>query len=343
MSGASLRWPLKPYQLSDDIEAFVHVVTFCCLRFHWHCSTAIPLCNHANNGTVPDEEELYDINGANTELGSHVATYYDACSPGHLNGIGIDTGGRQKTELARAGTFAWEFLLGSTSQPLIKLVEELSNLLQMHYGGLDFVEMYNEYSGCRRIARIPRPRTETNLHHLPALDGPDGVMRQAGECTDPTADVPTPACRNKLLDSHSRIMAIFEEAIDAFRVPDASFKDKTPDQFLGLREFRGAAPKDPSGSRPITTTCTTSSQDTIETISGHSHQDIESAPAHTTGKRRRSNTQDDAITIHTQLSKRSRMSGKQSIEDLSQISEDVSSVGSPDETEGEPEEESEEI
>ena len=250
MSGASLRWPLKPYQLSDDIEAFIHVVTFCSLRFHWHSKTAIPLCDHNDDGTVPDEKELYGINGGNMELGSYMATYYDACDPGHLNGIGIDTGGEWKTELAKSGTFAWGFLEGLAPQPLIFLVADLCELLQAHYGKLDFVELHNKYSGRRRIARIPRPRTETNLHHLPALDGPDGVMRQARECTDPTTDVPTPACKNNALDCHSRIKVIFEEAIDTFKLPDASFKDKTPDQFLGLRAFRGAVPGGPSVFRP---------------------------------------------------------------------------------------------
>ena len=73
-------------------------------------------------------------------------------------------------------------------------------------------------------------------------------------------------------------------------------------------------------------------------------QCTESAPAHTTDKRQKSNTQDDAITIHVQLSKRLWMGGKQSVEELSLTSKNtVNSVGATDETESEPEEEPEEI
>ena len=310
MSGASLRWPLKPYQLSDDIEAFVHVITFFCLRYHWHDMSSPDLrmlYTNIHDGSLPSERQLIGINGENKDLGSYVAIYYDARSGKGFNGIDIDTGGKKKTAYAKSGTFNWDFWEGLTCGPLIKLVKELSTLLQAQYKELNLLAMDAEFSGRKEFASRP---CIANPHAgaLPVPeDGPSGVIQRELEGTAPTTDVSVSACKNGALDFHSRIKEIFEEAIDAFKVPEADFKDKTPDQFLGLREFYDAAPRGPSGSRPITATHTASSLPAIETISEDTHQDTQqdtqSPPVQTRPKRKSPNT-----PVNPRRSKQSRTS-----------------------------------
>ncbi|KAI0693118.1 hypothetical protein BC835DRAFT_1092027 [Cytidiella melzeri] len=40
MSATSLKYPFKPSKLADDLEGFIHVITYCGLQCHCHSMTA---------------------------------------------------------------------------------------------------------------------------------------------------------------------------------------------------------------------------------------------------------------------------------------------------------------
>ena len=66
MSALSLRYPYKPNTLADDLESFIHVVTYLGLRFHRHSNTD-PRTIWACNG-APFSEDLVKQNAANETL-----------------------------------------------------------------------------------------------------------------------------------------------------------------------------------------------------------------------------------------------------------------------------------
>ncbi|KAI0086349.1 hypothetical protein BDY19DRAFT_995954 [Irpex rosettiformis] len=71
MSAVSLLYPGKPLELSDDLEAFIHAITFCCLRFHWH-----DFSDTSIEGAASDQQ-LKSINSENLKLRSYVSNYYN--------------------------------------------------------------------------------------------------------------------------------------------------------------------------------------------------------------------------------------------------------------------------
>lgn len=113
MSGVSLKYPLKPYQLYDDLEAFIHVVTFCCLRFQWHSLTPLPLNDFRDPSKVLSDDQLVFFNSHNSTLGKYVARYYDECD--RLAGDSIDRGGEKKVDSALSGELGWTFTVASES------------------------------------------------------------------------------------------------------------------------------------------------------------------------------------------------------------------------------------
>ena len=75
MSGVSLKYPLKPYRLSDDLEAFIHVTTFSCLRFHWHDMSHLPLQESYKPGEKLSDAELRNFNNDNNNYNNRTVPH----------------------------------------------------------------------------------------------------------------------------------------------------------------------------------------------------------------------------------------------------------------------------
>ncbi|KAJ3558956.1 hypothetical protein NM688_g624 [Phlebia brevispora] len=131
LSALLLKYPLKPNQLSDDLESFVHVVAWLALRFHEHEYTP----EYASNL----ESDVITANEDNDELRDFKAYYFDwrGKKQGH------DIGGRHKMGQINSGRLDVQFT--NTRSPLAKLIKRLFLLLQQHYQAVNFaaLEVYN--------------------------------------------------------------------------------------------------------------------------------------------------------------------------------------------------------
>ena len=242
MSGVSLRYPLKPYRLSDDLEAFFHVITFNSLRFHLHTSTHKRLRQLIKDGKVVEDAVLRDLNGKNKSLSKYVSVYYDDYEAGSLDGSGVDSGGEFKTGYAKSGHLMWNFI--NPSEPLEALVQDLCMMLKTHYETIDFDALEEHYTPSGGGIIMTLSTIEEDISRAS-----NGNVEEGGALsTDPFTSNPNPG---NDLNSHVRIMSIFKSAITGFRNVRAQgleLKDKTPDQFLELREWHDNPPKGPSGS-----------------------------------------------------------------------------------------------
>ena len=173
MSGVSLQYPLKPYRLSDDLEAFIHVITFCFLRFHLHNKTEICLYKIHKTGKVPEDAELRKINRYNTLLSRYVANYYDEYNPGHpYSRSTLDWGGTYKTDFARSGHLFWN--LTDVSGPLASLVRGLRMLLQAHYETIDFDVLEERYTSPGEGINTTRSTIKEDISRTPNGNAEEG-------------------------------------------------------------------------------------------------------------------------------------------------------------------------
>ncbi len=219
MSAASLQLPLKPHTLADDLESFIHVITFCSLRFHVHTMTLRDI-----SASSPDSDEvLYSANSANQPLSNYVHQHYDT----HIKDpqSGYTVGGEHKMLYARQGELNWDFAVGLVSPALVNLVKRLYDLLQKHYKQLDIKLLKAEYSG---IPQDPRFLPTSP----PASDR--GLFDFFKSLTSDE--------EGEDLNSHARILALFEMAVGEL-AGWADPNEKTKDQFYGLLEFAFVPPQ----------------------------------------------------------------------------------------------------
>ncbi|KAI0690793.1 hypothetical protein BC835DRAFT_160717 [Cytidiella melzeri] len=247
MSATSLKYPFKPNELADDLEGFIHVITYCGLQFHCHNMTM------EAPGPLSDAD-LCKFNKQNSRLRRYVAAHYD--ESWHC-GKGIYAGGRQKMLCAKMGSPDFTFNNQQVSAFLIKLVNELYQLLKTHYSAMNFEEM-GRFSGSKRssgtVAPLAPVQTASSAlrfskyRKLPSLK-PGQVPR---ETNTRTTAVSTPVAPRLTLSTHKEIKEAFADAVrnildlDEERI---SFQcDKTQDQFFGLGGLMTAHRKGPSGS-----------------------------------------------------------------------------------------------
>lgn len=107
MSAMFLRYPgKKPYELSDDLESFVHILNWFCLRYHPH--------------------------NCLTDLQTHVEYVYHGMEIDSKQHIVI--GGHQKLRFLKSGQLFVEL---SDASPLKTLVEDLARICREHYAKID--------------------------------------------------------------------------------------------------------------------------------------------------------------------------------------------------------------
>ena len=330
MSGVSLKYPLKPYQLYDDLEAFIHVVTFCCLRFQWHSLTPLPLNDFRgpSTGRVLTDAQLVSFNSQNSALGEYVALYYDKCY--RLAGDSIDRGGQRKVDSALSGKLDWKFTFAS--KPLQLLVKRLCQLLQSHYTQLD-LEAMETYSAINvsdtNTAPLPTEsdRASYDIEALFPSDLSDADIQ--GRDAE-VAEAPNRRSQNgKTLNTHSAIASMFASALSQVYHTSNFPMDKAPDQFRELREYYGNAPRGPS----CTPRTTTASQPLASTATPD--QGAELIPLQADRKRKSNANHASGVR---RSKKQSRTDGQRSIQ--TQVQPEVVGHGAGDDAD-EPESEEE--
>ncbi len=135
MSAVSLKYPLKPNDLADDLESFIYVITYCSLRFHRHNWTLL-------RPDTPDAK-LVQINATNADLRDHVNEYFHRSV---VTNRGLLRGGNDKMLCATAGKLDWNFISGYVSTALENLVARLYDILKEHYKRID-ANALKKYSG----------------------------------------------------------------------------------------------------------------------------------------------------------------------------------------------------
>ena len=329
MSGVSLKYPLKPYQLYDDLEAFIHVLTFSCLRFQWHSLTPHPLNDFRGSSKVVSDDQLVSFNSQNSSLGKYVAQYYDECD--RLVGDSIDRGGKYKVNSALSGYLYWN--LTSASDPLKLLIKRLCQLLQSHYTQLD-LEAMKAYSGIKvpdNTTPLPPARKLRHVSYdLEAL-GPLGLLGADIQVRSAqVTEVPNRRPQNgETLNTHSAIVSIFASALLQVSRISAFPMDKAPDQFRELREYYGNAPRGPS----CTPRTTTASQPLASTATPD--QGAELIPLQADRKRKSNANHASGVR---RSKKQSRTDGQRSIQ--TQVQPEVVGHGAGDDAD-EPESEEE--
>ena len=228
MSALSLKYPFKPNDLADDLESFIHVITYCSLRFHWHDKTSGSL----NSGVLP--ERLFHINSSNVPLAQHVYNLYEE-STRHGD---VYTGGWFK--YLTNSSVSPDFVLSrNVSAELLTLVKRLYELLAAQYAELDLA--YLAQYGLPIFQPSPSDVYQPSDMDVAAWQremlrrGPPPPSQRNAQATQ--AEVPKPP-RSKVLNTHQSIKAVF---VGVYRtifdkveqgIPPKS--DKTLDQFYGL-------------------------------------------------------------------------------------------------------------
>lgn len=238
MSALSLQYPYKPNTLADDLESFIHVVTYNCLRFHYHNRTTV-----GTPGLPLDV--LAASNGKNKVLARFVSNVFDECDKDGSDYFG----GTWKLLLNQSGDPG--FTLTNTISPhLPSLVKKLYQLLKEFYASYDSDE-YQQY----RPLRQPLHVAYRNPQMLPKPS--PRVVRTAPEPEKPAGVARPP--RSDVFDSHDRIIGVFDDVYQALMAERAQQKerdgtihtleDKTDDQSIGLPSYVLTFPKNSSGSK----------------------------------------------------------------------------------------------
>ncbi|TCD61770.1 hypothetical protein EIP91_007972 [Steccherinum ochraceum] len=204
MSGLLLNYPRKPFELSDDMESFIHVLLWNSLRFHEHTFT-----------------------GRDVELSSLVHSNYEAY---HDQGADI-FGPKEKMTTLQAGIVRWN-VNQQICPAFHQLIIDLIALCKTHYDAVDYTAL--EKYGAQKD--LPSGQADEALIDVAAatagLQPPRRRSNKASVRTVAPAVVFPPP--EPLLASHDELMEVLFNAISRADLRWRE-KDKIADQLKRLR------------------------------------------------------------------------------------------------------------
>ncbi|TCD65385.1 hypothetical protein EIP91_002749 [Steccherinum ochraceum] len=221
MSAQLLKYPKKPFELADDLESFVHVISWLALRFHYH--------NFSKN-----------ITG----LENIVHGYYEIVDSKN----GVNYGSESKFMDTRDGRLPFHLLQGSrqAAAPLLQQVlNRLLDLCRAHYSATNFDRMsiYGDPDDVLQPSpsfleeplpplELPGPpRAPADASILFVQPEPTASSDSAPDSISPELNPHGPFCMGpRDLDSHDKMINILEAAL-AYRWPA---NDKLDDQFINM-------------------------------------------------------------------------------------------------------------
>lgn len=173
MSSLSQMYPRKPWELADDLEAFVYIPLFMAFRFHHHHMTKVKTFPVGCTG-----DAIRAINATNKPLAGRVFGLfweeYD-CEDGYV------AGGDAKHDAIRLGEPPVK--LSNPSSLLSRLLAKLYTLLQEHYAAINYAGL--EKFKCRvkaaedRGSAPPTGEGEPSVRFAPTIadDGDEDADR----------------------------------------------------------------------------------------------------------------------------------------------------------------------
>ncbi|KAJ3559199.1 hypothetical protein NM688_g481 [Phlebia brevispora] len=269
LSALLLQYPKKPTELADDLESFVHVITWLAFRFHEH-KTTIPICLNPDC----DVATVRAANGSNDALSAQKNEFFDAS----FEQDGYHLGPRAKYQQIKEGKPPCRLV--DKTGPLSRLLDRLYSLLRLHYEAIDPAEldMYDIYSTTSAPSRQYRshgvidfdlseysvmskaPVAPGYTQHLVAGSSQLSVPGSSRPSVPASSQPSTPGSSQSLasglrqssgrprsvrpLDNHAAIIAVFLEIVSGGVI---LYEDKTADQFLGLAQHHFTPPKGPWG------------------------------------------------------------------------------------------------
>ncbi|KAI0795553.1 hypothetical protein C8Q75DRAFT_730482 [Abortiporus biennis] len=206
-SAALLKYPTKQHDLADDLESFVHVLHWFCLRFHSHDMSE----NHYNLASVL------------------ARVYFDA----HRE-EGYDLGGEEKFKLMRKGGVCFTLTDKEVMPGLIRLVNRLSKICKKHYQTLDIEALEAASSKVLKRKKADPTSTQSTVNKLP-MDSRNvlasfGLAEEEEEVKDPQTsggtDIPIEDANKSertVLDTAPTTGKLTDD--DDFEIPEAPFAE----------------------------------------------------------------------------------------------------------------------
>lgn len=227
LSAPYLVYPRKPYTLSDDMEAFIHIITVLSLRFCCHQHSA------QLNPDVPYDFTINVMeNQGNTRLANIRANYLER----HVMERAVAVGGVMKLITLKSGSPGFLFREDNQHFAIQSLVRNAYKRLQPFYAAMVDEEWEAAYG----------------LSHPKKLQGPYLVQNRRGEwvpsrhSVQVAGDGAAPGASTSgqstsslhVLDgiNHALLKEIFDSVPDEF----APASEKTIDQFIDLPTSDGA-------------------------------------------------------------------------------------------------------
>lgn len=223
MSGLSLRYPLKPQDVSDDLESFVNVIYFNVLRF----------CRHDMTSTIYWGANPQDV-GYNQDLARFVSNFFfDEYQYYSIQGT-LWTGGRSKEQAYNLPELPFtlrESPQGEKQIMLAIVLEELHLICHEHYLFIDADELmkYRPPAVCSAEDDQAQPATSPMLTDEQAKAAAERLILRLSK--NQVASAPVRPSSDSLAD-HTRLEELFNTIMDD---PNGWLRDdKTPDQFESL-------------------------------------------------------------------------------------------------------------
>lgn len=174
MSARLLLSPGKKNEVADDIESFIHVFRWMCLRF-------------------------YQTSLATDELYHHILGVYEACN---TRDDGQDLGGSSKRSMILQGACGFELIGGKSA--LSELVDDLTQICQEHYLALQPATTDETPAGDNTSGPSMDPQSQTKQNAL---------MRDLQRAKKTSAPPPPPPTYTKTLSSHDVVIGAFAVAL----------------------------------------------------------------------------------------------------------------------------------
>ncbi|KAI0792916.1 hypothetical protein C8Q75DRAFT_731483 [Abortiporus biennis] len=254
ISSLLLKYPSKQHELADDLESFVHILHWFCLRFHAHDLT------------------VYQLSTILTSV------YFEA----HPQG-GYDQGGDNKLKIMKDGKPPFQLDEDKVDPGLIKIVNTVSSLCSEHYATVNFSEL--EASSAKLLKQDeekpqePMPtinEEETMKRATSILQAAFGLSKLAPRpCNPEVKDVNENSVDNggnsrrkrknggrdesdpkpiSPFTTHDRLIAVFQKVGADVNSWQDSHSDKIPDQFnIIVHKSIKVAPTSPAPDTKVST------------------------------------------------------------------------------------------
>lgn len=241
MSATALKYPSKPAETADDLEAFVYVVLWLAYQFHKHS-----LSPKAPSSATKEEQR--SANKRNGALARKIDAFFYEESP-RANGLCV--GGDAKLSSIHRNTPPIE--MWNSNSAIGAFLDGAYKILNEHYRAIDFSQLQPYYlpppewlkDGSTPAKKIGGRAGVNPIRQRWGNAAPEGPIPQAHA----PATVPTAPDARRLLDDHRSLEVLLDAVLEGIIAGTLDDNDYLFDQFKALSEFTESAPKNSTGQR----------------------------------------------------------------------------------------------